>query len=710
MERTDLIFRRFEKILGIFILLAILVVARVVYLQFIDSERDNNRAMSLSFREVEIPAVRGNILSYDGKTLATSVPYYRVRIDCTVANDSLFNLNIDSLAYCLANFYNDKSKNEYKKEIVDGRKNGKRYLSLNRKLIDYSDLSKVKQFPLFRLGANKGGIIVEEVYKRTYPYGRRAYRTIGFINSLGTGTGIEASLDHYLKGENGKQIQQRREGGEWIPINGAENLTPQDGYDIRTTINIDFQEAAEAALKEQLTKGFNVQGGTAVVMERKSGAIRAIANLKNDGKGGFDEELNYAIGQATEPGSVLKLVTLVAILEDGKVNLSTPVSGGGGHWEYMGQRVSDSHAVGNTNVKGAFAHSSNVCFAKLATEAYSKNIDGYIKRLNDLKIGERFNIEIQGEGAATIHSAEYIKNHPGLVASMGFGYGMTLTPLHTLTFYNAIANDGKMMKPYFIESYERNGEVIKKFSPTEVSGSICSKETARMAKEALRSVVTEGTGKFIRNDRYSVSGKTGTARIALEGGGYERNGMRRYQATFCGYFPSEDPLYTIIVVLYSGETAGSFYGATQAGPPFRHITDFIYANSPELNPVLDGKKEISNDAKAPSIATGLGNESAIVISQLPIKNKNHLVQWAADKKWVKFSNDSSQIKISGVQMFKDSLVDVRNMGLKDAIFILENQGYKVKFSGKGRVVEQSGVTIDPKSKDKIIYLTLGESL
>ena len=685
MERTDLIFKRFKGIYKIFLALTLLVVGRILFVQYVGSSKDKTKGEELSFRAVRVEAVRGNILSYDGKTLATSVPYYQIRMDCVVPNDTIFAKNVDSLSLALANFFKDKSKDEYKKLITTARAKKKRYQAISDKSVTYSELAQIKKFPLFRLGRNRSGLIIEEKYRRTYPFGRLAFRTIGFINSQGDGTGIEAAYDHYLKGEDGQQIKQRREGGEWVPINGGQNILPNDGYDIRTTINIDFQEAAEEALREQIMKGYNVEGGTAVVMECATGAVRAIANLKKTAEGGFDESLNYAVGQATEPGSVLKLVTLVAILEDGKVTLDSPVECGGGSWEYMGQKVTDSHAVGSTNVKGAFAHSSNVGFAKLATNAYREDIEGYTKRLNDMKIGEKLNLDIRGEGIALIHNADYIKDHPGLLASMGFGYGMTLTPLHTLTFYNAIANDGKMMKPYFIESFEKNGEVIKKFAPTVISGSICSKATAQKAKEALRAVVTEGTGRFINNERYHVSGKTGTARGLMDNGKYEKNGLRRYQATFCGYFPAEKPLYSIIVILYSGAIAGTFYGASQAGPPFLHITDFIYANSPELKEVLKGNKKTEEN---PSIANGIGKESSLVIGQLPVESKSSLIQTSNSNEYVRFVKNSQGVRAEKGFIFTDSTVNVVGMGLKDAVYVLENQGYRVQAIGAGRVVSQ----------------------
>lgn len=706
MERNELIFKKMARYYQLAILMAIVVVGRVVYLQYINPTKVTTE--DIAFRGFKLDAVRGDILAHDGRTLATSVPYYKVRMDCTVQNKDTFNKYIDGLSRSLAAFFKDKPAKEYKKLINSGRAKGKKYLSVGNRLVDYSELEKIKKFPLFEKGANRGGIIVEEKYKRTNPYGRKAYRTIGFINSEGVGVGIEGTWDYYLKGKPGVQIRQKILGGEWIPINTDQNVAPENGYDIRTTINIDFQEAVENALKEQLSKGQNIEGATAVVMETKTGAIRAISNLKNDGKGGFDESLNYAIGQATEPGSVLKLVTLVALLEDGYVTLDTQVDGGNGVWVYLTQKVTDSHAVGMQDVRGAFAQSSNVCFAKLATTYYAKDPKKFVNRVQNMKIGERFHLDIQGEAASTIHSPESSIWTPGLLASMGFGYGMLITPLHTLTFYNAIANDGKMMKPYFIEDYERDGEIIKQFKPQEISGAICSKETAKAAQEAMRAVVTNGTGKMMQNDWYAVSGKTGTARVAFPGGGYERNGMRKYQATFCGYFPSENPAYSMIVILYSGETAGSFYGATWAGPVFKKISDFIYANSPEWNGALTAGKGAGKRSN-PSIAKGMGAESRKALEVLPMTNRKEVLAQIGENSWVSFRSDSGGVKARNFPVHGDSLVNVIDMGLKDALYLLENQGYRVKFTGRGRVVSQHPEAGAHIAKNSLVTLELAEN-
>lgn len=708
MEKNDILFKRMASIYKFMIVVALCVIFRIIYLQFINPT--DVKAADIAYREESIEAVRGDILSEDGRPLATTIPYFRIRMDCLAPEDSIMDISVDSLSICLSNFFKDNSAAQYKKIITKGRKEKKRYLPLGNRLVDYSELSEIKEFPLFRLGSNKGGIVVEKKYKRKNPYGSLAYRTIGFINTQGVGVGIEGTCDYQLKGEPGHRIIQKIQGGEWIPVNSPQNEAPKDGYNIRTTINVDIQEAVERALKNKLGEGGNVEGATAVVMETKTGAIRAIANMKNDGKGGFDESYNYAIGEASEPGSVLKLVTLVSLLEDGYVTLDTPVDAGNGRFSYGGHVFSDSHGgLGMINVRKAFEHSSNVCFAKLAVQYYESNPKKFVDRIRNMKLGERFHLDIQGEAAATIYSPNDAMWSRSTLASMGFGYGMLITPLHTLTFYNAIANDGRMMKPYFIEDYESDGQIVKQFKPMEISGAICSKETAAHAKEALRGVVTDGTGRSLNNKNYEISGKTGTARRAYGGKqGYEKDGMRRYQATFCGFFPSGNPIYSVIVILYSGDTPGNFYGASQAGPVFKEIADFIYANSPKWNPVLDGKTVIEKRRTNPVIAKGRGPASKIAIEALPVTNKNALLSMIDGKKWVSFTSDSLSITPAVFPIFRDSLVNVIGMGLKDAVFVLENQGCRVRFSGSGHVVSQNPSS-GPTGKNMLIELQLSDN-
>lgn len=686
----------------IFIPIALAVIGKVVYLQFINPTETTD--IDIAYREETIDAIRGDILARDGRPMATSVPYYQIRMDFVVPNEDTFKKYVDDLSRSLAEFFKNKSTAQYKKELMQARAKGNRYKAIGNRLVDYTELEEVKKFPILRLGANRGGLIVEQKYKRNNPYGRLAYRTIGFINTEGTGVGIEGSCDFYLKGTPGKQTIQKMLGGEWKPVTGIEGEAPKDGYDIQTTIDIEIQEAAEKALREQLAKGMNIEGGTAIVMEVETGAIRAIANMKKMGNG-YDESYNYAIGDATEPGSVFKLMTLVALLEDGHVSLEDPIDGSGGKWNYGGHTYSDTHDYGMMDVKMALAKSSNVAFAKLAVANYEGQEQKYVDRLNSMKVGERFNLDIQGEARAAIYGPGDAMWSRSSLSSMAIGYSTLLTPLHTLTFYNAIANDGKMMKPYFIENYQENGAIVKNFGPQEISGSICSKETAMEARRALRYVVEVGTGRFMNNAKYQIAGKTGTSRIAFGGKqGYERNGYRRYQASFAGFYPAENPKYSAIVVLYSGETRGNFYGGSWAGPVFKEIADHIYSTSSDWKPVLDGKVQHNS---TPEVKTGRMDAQNKVLAELGVGYTKKGISERNSSGWAEFHKDTTgQLVARNFPTDNDSLVNVVDMGLKDAIYLLENNGYKVNFTGYGKVVAQSPAAGTRLEKNSVVNLTL----
>lgn len=705
MERINGIFKKMALIYKLFALIALAVVGKIAYMQFIAPT--DTTAVDIAYREETIEAIRGDIMARDGRPMATSVPYYQIRMDCVVPNEDTFKKYIDDLSVSLAEFFKNKSAKKYKEELVKARKEGKRYKALGNRLVDYTELAQIKKFPILKLGANRGGIIVEQKYRRNNPYGRLAYRTIGFINTEGVGVGIEGSCDYYLKGTPGKQTIQKMLGGEWRPVTGVEGVAPKDGYDILTTIDIEIQEAAEKALREQLAKGMGIEGGTAIVMEVATGAVRAIANMKKMGDS-YDESYNYGIGDATEPGSVFKLMTLVSLLEDGYVTLEDPIDGGNGKWSYGGHTYSDTHAYGMMDVKTALAKSSNVAFAKLAVTYYEGKEQQYVDRLNSMKVGERFNLDIQGEGRASIYGPSDAMWSRSSLSSMAIGYATLLTPLHTLAFYNAIANDGKMMKPYFIENYQENGEIVKNFGPQVMSGSICSKETAREARRALRHVVEIGTGRFMNNSKFKIAGKTGTSRIAFGGKiGYEKNGFRRYQASFAGFYPADNPKYSAIVVLYSGETRGNFYGGSWAGPVFKQIADHIYSTSSNWEPVLDGN---SKNVPAPEVATGRLDAQSKVLAELGVEFTKVDINERNMSGWAKFSKDTSgNLAATNFSTDNDSLANVVNMGLKDAVYLLENSGYKVQFEGYGKVVAQEPAPGSKVPEGSTVILKLKEN-
>ncbi len=647
------------------ILLTIGIIWRVVYLQFFADIKISD--IDISYRQEQIEANRGSILAMDGRALSTSVPYFQIRMDCILPSEKLFNDNIDALSKQLSQFFQDKSAAAYKREIVTARREGRRYKALGNRLVDYSEMLQIKQFPIFKEGVNRGGIITEQRNRRINPYGRLAYRTIGFINNEGTGTGLEKSYESYLRGSAGSQTVRRMLGGEWVPAKSDDIIHPSDGLDVQTTLNIEIQEATENALRQQLSKSNVFEGATAIVMEVKSGAIRAIANMKKGRDGSFDESYNYAIGHATEPGSTFKLATLVALMEDGYATLNTKVETGNGRWRYSTTTFSDVHhsGFGDITLLEAFEKSSNVAFAKLVVEYYSNREKSYVDRLVNMKLNERFNLDLPGEARAQLYTPGDQSWNRLSLPMMSIGYFSLLTPLHTLTFYNAIANNGKMMKPYFVENLQKDGVVIKKFGPQVISGSICSKKTVQQVQDALRKVVERGTAKSIDNPKYQISGKTGTAQIAFDGVYKDSQGNRKHQASFAGFFPSDNPEYSVIVVLYTNKTKENFYGGAWAAPVFREIADKIYTNSPHwFQPVSPGNTPL--DMNIQSLAQ------------------------------------------ASVPQYDGIVPDVCGMGLKDALYILENLGYRVSFAGRGRVVAQNPPHETPLLKNGIINLQLSD--
>ena len=641
------VLKKIYIIYTVLIILAVCVVWKIIYTQFFAEIEVSD--IQMSFRQEEIEANRGSILAHDGRPLSVSVPYFQIRIDCMAPVDTTFKNNVGKLAKELSLFFKDKSSGAYEAELKKARAEGKRYKAVGNRLVDYSEMLIIKQFPIFKLGVNRGGFIAEQRNRRNTPYGRLAYRTIGFINTQGVGVGIEGSHDFHLKGTPGSQTVQRMLGGEWVPVNSNDAIQPHDGYDIQTTIDIDIQEAVESALREQLAQADVFEGATAIVMDVSSGAIRGIANMKRGSGNNFDESYNYAIGHATEPGSTFKLATLVALLEDGHVKLETPVDAEKGRWVYKGTTFSDVGAggYGKIDVLTAFEKSSNVAFAKLVTEYYGENEKRYVDRIMNMKLNERFSLDIMGEARAVMYTPNDAIWSSNSLPMMAMGYFSLITPLHTLTFYNAIANDGKMIKPYFIENLQRNGIVEKSFPPQQISGSICSKKTLEAVHKALRGVVERGTAKPINDERYQISGKTGTAQIAFDGQYRDADGNRKHQASFAGFFPSDNPKYSAIVVLYTNKTKANFYGGPWAAPVFKKIADKIYAASPEWNEPL---KQKNGTTPPPSYVLAQADE---------------------------------------IETVKGTVPNVKNMGLRDALYLLENMGYNVKFSGRGVITDQT---------------------
>ena len=681
---TNRIFLRFFIVYAVFLALGGIAVFGIVKEQFLT--KDKVTADDLYKQQVLKP-VRGSILACDGSPLAVSIPVYGLRWDSMVVADSTYKKSADSLAQSLSRLFRDKTAEQYRAEMDIARMKKNRYARICPREVDFGELEDIQNFPIFRLGQFKGGLIVIKGSERVNPYGTLANRTVGSINTLGEGAGIEHTYDFRLRGKEGLQTVHRALGDEWLPVNGMPSVPAVDGEDIRSTIDVRIQEAAETELRNQLAMSDVFEGGTAIVMDVATGAVRGIANMYKRKDGTFDETYNYAFGHATEPGSTLKLAALTAMIEDGYITLDTEVDGGNGDWHYGGIRITDTHrgGYGKMTALQAFEKSSNIAFAKMVTGCYENDPAAYISRLHNMKLIEKLNLDIGGEAYAYILSPEDAAWSKSSLASLGYGYALTVTPMHILMFYNAIANGGKMMRPYFIEDFERDGIPTEISGSSTVSGSICSSGTLAAVRKALRGVVENGTAKVCNDPRYAIAGKTGTARVAVNGRYEDEQGNRRYQASFAGYFPADDPKYSCIVVLYTGPTKGNFYGATWAAPVFKRIADKIYASHPEWNPPLYAHGITPPDS--PSIASGLSGNGGMPVDYMPMSVRPSV----KGRGWIKVEGGGKDVMyaVTDLEIENGIVPDVSGMGLKDALYLLENEGYKVTFTGSGRVASQT---------------------
>lgn len=643
-----------------FLLIAgIVAVGRIIDLQFIHKPDPTSGVTKKITKDDVVECMRGSILSDDGRYLAYSIPEYRICMDCMQASDTLFNANIDSLSIKLASFYKDKSAAQYKLLITSQRNEERRYTVINKRLLTYQEMKTVSSFPILNKGLRRGGLQVEKFEHREYPYGRLAYRTLGYIrnNQERPKIGIEGKCDSILRGTNGIQPMKLTEHNNWIQDNEKLAVAPIDGTDIQTTINVDIQDIAETALLRVIKNSDMIMAGTAIVMEVGTGEIKALVNMEKT-QDGFDETYNYAIGRKGEPGSVFKLATLTVLLEDKKVTLDQKIKAVV-QWSYRGRALPPDNylkSYDSISIQRGFEISSNNVFRMSAARYYDDNPARFIKQLNDVKISYNYDFDINGFVKAHIKTPEDKSWAPVDLPQIAMGYTLELTPLHTICYYNAIANNGVMVKPHLIRNYRKNGAVIKDF-PTETIGKVCSDETAAELHKALRGVVVEGTGKTVfKGCKVAVAGKTGTARVVLESGGYmDRNGRKKHQATFAGFFPYESPKYSVIVVVYTGLTHQNFYGGTWAAPVVREIAEKLYASSPEWNNILYKK------GACPEIQ----------------EYNNYII------------NDTLQ-----------GIPNVIGMGLRDGLFTLENKGYNVTFSGSGIITSQEpkpGTITDKKT-------------
>ncbi len=664
MPATDKsILTRLYFVAGTLVLFAGAVLFKLVSIQMVDGEKYMALAETRTHRMFTIAPNRGNLYSDDGSLLATSVSKYTIRFDAVTVSDKDFKENIKPLSDALAKLFG-KTSSHYQQLLRKAKQNKNRYTLIARNL-DYSDYMAVKDFPLFKKGPFKGGLIIEQKTKREHPLGKIAERSVGYErvdeNGYRTRVGMEGAFSEYLSGVEGQRLKQKIAKNQWKPI-GTDNIVePKDGYDVYSTIDINIQDIAHHALLKQLER-YKADHGTVIVMETKTGEVKAIANLGSTQEGKYYERLNYAIGESHEPGSTFKLMNLVAALEDKVADTSSVIDTENGAWKLYKHTIKDTKRGGHgkISVAKAFKVSSNIAFAKMIHDGYKDNPEKYVNRLMSMGVHKELGLPVRGEGVPVLRYPGD-KGWSGLsLAQMAYGYEVSMTPLQTLAFYNAIANDGELIKPRLIKEVKEWNKSIKKFDKEVLNPSICSQATVKKVQQILKDVVekTDGTGHGMYSENFSMAGKTGTTQtnyVSKDKDKYE------YISSFAGYFPADNPKYSCIVVIHKPDKSVGYYGADVSGPVFKSVAQKVYATSP-LTDEIDMEKPFDD-----------GLEKAY------------------------------QGYFAHVQKEYDKVPNLYGMSGMDAVAILENLGIEVEIKGNGTVQRQSiSKGTDIKEVKKII--------
>lgn len=606
------------------------------------------KAEKLGKRTEKIKPKRGDIYSDDGSLLATSISTYNLYMDPFTINKRLFESNIKALSDSLGVVLN-KPKDYYEKKIRKARKEQQRYFSIAKNLT-FHEKQRISKFPIFEKGKIKGGVIFERIDKRDYPMGEIGKRAIGYRqmnkDSTYNNIGLEGAFNKYLEGKEGEITSLKMNGGYWKPIYSSEKKKPEDGYDVVSTINISIQDIVHKSLIRQL-ETHKAKYGCAIVMDVKTGDVKAISNIRLGKNGEYYEDYNYAIADGFEPGSIFKPIVLAAAMEDFAIDTTLVIDTKQGLFNIHGRTITDSNGkgYGAISIAQAMEVSSNVAMAKLVEKYYSKSPKKLTNQFHKMGIDKQLGIAIIGEAKPYIPTPDSKHWHISSMHSYSFGYGLRLSPIQILSFYNAIANDGVVYKPQLIKQVKRQDKVIEQFSPEVLNNRICSPETAKKIRKVLENCVKNGTGKALYSPYFSMAGKTGTTRKNYND--KQENKEIKYISSFAGFFPAQDPKYSCIVVIHEPDKSLGYYGGYVSGPVFRDIAHKIYINS---------------------VATDT------------ITNINS-VYHSVEKGYKKY------FEIGGKA--KNIVPNVVGLPAMDAISILENLGLKVEISGQGNVVSQS---------------------
>ncbi|MFP9114166.1 penicillin-binding protein [Flavobacterium sp. RHBU_3] len=631
------------------VVMAILVSVKLFNIQWVEGDSYRRLAKERTVNDSVIPANRGNLYSSDGSLLATSVPNYTVRFDAVAPKEKDFQQFVGPLSVSLEKMLGGASE-DYEKKLRNARRGNKRFV-LIAKGLSYPELMELKSFPLFKLGPYKGGLIVKQKIVREHPIGKIAERTVGYERVDEDGevlyVGVEGAYAEYLKGKDGRHMMQKIAKNQWKPISDVNEVDPVDGYDVISSLNVYIQDIAHHALLKQL-EYYEADHGCVVVMETKTGYVRAISNLGRATDGSYYETVNYAVGESQEPGSTFKLAALVAMLEDGKVDTAQVYDTNGGKVKFFGKTVEDSHkgGYGKISLARGFELSSNTVLTQALYNSYKNDPKDFYKRLDAFGITHRLGVSLKGEGMPAFLRPDDKRWSKLTLPWMGFGYGLKLTPLQTLAFYNGIANNGELVRPLFVQEIKGWDKTIKKYDKEVINPKICSPGTIKQVKAIMQNVVKKGTASKLYSPNFSMAGKTGTAQVNYGKG--KTNGEMYYSSSFVGYFPADEPQYSCIVVVHKPHVAKGYYGADVAGPVFRRIAQKIFTDVPSTNKVQQLDKNIKKQEQL--YAAYYDKEN---------KNKSNIMP------------------------------NMLGMAGMDAVAMLGNMGLKVEIKGSGKVKKQS---------------------
>ena len=678
----------------IIVLISIGLVAKIIKVQ--QFSLAINTTSQPRYFKVEAP--RGNIIADDGALLAISMPLYDVRLDMSVMDKKLFDSSLSELSSLLADLFKDKTNKEYELFLRSSKEAKKNKYILLRNKVTHNELNALKKMPVLDLGQNKGGLIAEQRPNREKPFGLLAQRTVGVLRGVNP-VGIERAFNQTLSGFDGIHLKRKIAKGIWVPQDAEGNRLPRAGNNVVTTINTDMQDVAEKALENTLINN-NADWGCVVLMEVATGKVKVIANLKKQEDGSVRENFNYAMAKHVSPGSTFKLASIIAGLEDGFFKVEDSVRTYGGKFSFYDRVMMDSKLglYDNITIKNAFINSSNVGISRIIFDNYKNNPTAFTDRI--YKMGLSTPLELELPFPNNLKSP--IPNKGGwsgvTLPWMSIGYEMQLTPIHMLTFYNAIANQGKMVKPIFTSAISRDGKIIKKHTTQVINPSICSKSTIETVIPLLIGVVEDGTAKNIRTNNYLIAGKTGTTVINFNN--RDLGEEKEYQASFAGFFPADNPRYSCIVVINNPRENGH-YGGSVAAPIFKELADKVYASDMSIHKALRPSDQVLS---LPKVNQGHTNDANNVLASF---NINRIV---TDEMWMVASTTNTQVSLEVRKVERDlsngNMPDLSGMGIQDAIFLLESYGLVVEVSGIGTVQSQSISKGNKFFKGSVIKLEL----